>query len=128
MTTRWVFLDTVTSETWTVPMNPNAMTSPLLDHATTPGTVSPIDARHYGARRVLSAPKEWKISGLVRTQSHHDLLIYWASKTDLLHITDHYGRTFAARIRSIDMQDRKANRNVPWRLRYSINALSYGVV
>lgn len=125
---RWVFLDTVTTETYTVPMNPKAMTSPFLSHATTPGTRSPVDLRFYGTRRAIRPAKEWQFSGLVRTQGHHDALVYWASKTNLLNITDHYGRTFAVRIRSIDMQDRKANRQVPWRLQYTVTALSYGVV
>jgi len=80
--------------------------------------------------RVLRRPRtatEWTFAGVVRTQAHHDSLIYWAAKTNKLTITDHYGRVVTARIRSIEMEDRKPTPNVPWRLRYTVSALSYGV-
>lgn len=124
---RWIFYDTVTLATWTVPLNPNSMSSPFLDQSTSPGVRSPID----GTMRVRRSPrnaKEWEFAGVVRAQEHHDTLIAWAGKTNLLHITDHYGRKFAVRIRSIDMEDRKPTPNTPWRLRYRVQALSYGVV
>lgn len=124
---RWVFLNTVTDETWTVPMNPNAMSSPFLDQVTSRGARSPIDGR-MRVRRNKRNVKEWTFSGVARTEEHHDALVYWSAMTDLLHVTDHYGRTFAVRIRSTNIEDRKANRLVPWRTKYTFNCLSYGVV
>ena len=124
MTTRWVLTDPATDETWTMPINPDQMTSP-----------HPAPKRlrtQYGIRRgvhrirtFMSAPtaNDWEWQGVIRTEEHYDALVAWAQKPNEVHVTDHLGRTWEVLISQFQPTDRKPTVNVPWRLRYRMRAL-----
>lgn len=123
-TLRWTFTEVDTSETYTVPINPDAMTSPFkdrsLEHAASKrfgGSTAITSFRH------ADSPKEWEFSGVIRTQAHHDALKAWEQKPGLIHISDHLGRVFEVMLTSFAPTDRKPTGGVTWRLRYVMKAL-----
>lgn len=125
MTIRWIFYDPVLVETWTVPINPDGMTSPekpaknvrfakyvhgeLLEPRTMTFLVKP------GAR-------DWEFSGAIRTQAHYLELVRWTKKTNAVRVTDHLGRTWLCYLTDFVPVDRKPTLNTPWRLRYTVKA------
>lgn len=128
MTVRWTFRDTVTSETWTMPINPDAMTSPQpskqLKHA--------IGVR-YGLNRVrtfMSAPQpvQWSWEGVIRSQEHHDALLAWAGRTHPVEVTDHLGRTWKVLFQKFEPTDRQPTATTPVRERYRMTVLNLGRV
>lgn len=112
MTVRWTFTDPVTSDTYTVPINPNAMTSPFKKTSKQVLPASPVNGRV----RALSTPQpiEWQFSGVIRIQAHYDALLTWVSKPYPVSITDHLGRTFPVLLTSFDPQDQRANLATKW--------------
>jgi len=117
---RWTFLDTVTAEAWTMPINPDSMDSPFpmrqFVHA-------------KGLRRGLSRTRTFlakpqgtviEFGGAIRTKAHHDALEHWAYKTVPIELTDHLGRTWRVYVTDFTPIDRKPTARTPWRLRYSM--------
>lgn len=89
---RWLFEDPVLATSYRVPFNPNKMTSPIR-----PRTLSSVQTirvhwriREDGAKK----PYEWTFSGVIRTIDHHNQLLLWSRKNNVIYITDHLGRTF----------------------------------
>lgn len=122
---RWTFTVVATGETVTLPYNPNAMTSPFLQQATTRSPISPIDGL-VRATRTKAAAKEWTFGGFIRSKAHHDLLRYWAAKKGLIDVTDHFGRSFRVRFVACDVDEKKPTKAKPWRLNYTMRTLTYG--
>lgn len=112
MTARWIFHDPVAVETYTVPINPNAMTSPFPKTAKQTLPASPVDGRV----RALSTPQpvEWQFSGVIRTQAHYDALLAWVRKQNPVEITDHLGRTFTVLLTTFDPQDQRTPLTTKW--------------
>lgn len=120
---RWTLSDPATSETWAMPINPDAMTSPF------PGK-SIVTA--YGSRRGRRRPRtvmtpppivEWEWEGVIRTEAHYDQLHTWATKGREVHVTDHLGRTWEVLLQAFIPEDRKPTPQTPWRMRYSMRSL-----
>lgn len=126
MTTRWIFTDDVASETWTVPINPDSMTSPE----------PPVKNVRYARGRVsdqggdprvvtlLNKPgsRDWEFGGAIRTQAHYDALLAWTEKTNDITITDHLGRVWRVYLTDFVPTDRQPTKQVFWRLRYTVKA------
>lgn len=112
MTTRWVFTDTAAAETYTVPINPNAMTSSVKKTAKQTLPASPVDGRI----RVLSKPQpiDWQFSGVIRTQAHYDALLHWVQKSYPIQITDHLARTLTVLLTSFEPQDERVHLTTKW--------------
>lgn len=123
-TVRWTFTEVETSEEYTVPINPDAMTSPYSDrtfqHA---GGTRLLGGRWLTSVRTPDAAKEWEFSGPIRTQAHHDDLETWSKKPGLIHVSDHLGRVFEVMFTAFEPTDRKPTGQTPWRLRYVMKAL-----
>ena len=131
-TVRWQFHDSHESESWTLPMNPNAMTSP---HAMRQYKYGHGVDRGLNRIRVFELPHDpisWEFSGYIRTKQHHDELRRWADKQHEIEITDHLDRTFEVIIQHYAPEDRVIG-EVPlssslsderrWRMRYKMTAL-----
>lgn len=122
MTTRWVLLDTVTAATWTMPLNPDSMSSPFprrnlkFSH----GWRADQRVRAFSGAR---EPIEWEWSGVIRSKSHYDSLVEWAEKSVAVDVTDHLGRTFRVFLTEFNPLDRRPTPRVEWRLRYTMKAL-----
>lgn len=122
-TPRWVFSDPVTSESWTMPINPDSATSP---HPTkTIKTAFGVRRGNDRFRTILNPPTpvEWQWSGAIRSKAHHDQLLAWAERPGLVHVADHLGRTWEVIFSKFDPTDRRPTPNTPWRQRYTMTAL-----
>lgn len=125
---RWTLTDPVTSDTWTMPINPDAMTSPHrgreLTHAR--GNKSGLQR----ARSFMRPPQpvEWQWEGVIRSQEHYDELLLWASKSYPIHVTDHLNRTWLVVIRKFAPTERRPTATVPVRMRYAMETLNLGEV
>lgn len=128
MTTRWVLTDPATSETWMMPINPNAMTSPQagknlqnsygIDRAYDPGS-----RQRVNTFLAPPSPTQWEWSGVIRSKDHYDAYVHWTQKPSEIHVTDHLGRTWEVLITAFAPEDRVPTQTVPWRLTYSVKAL-----
>lgn len=123
MTTRWTFTEVATTATYTVPINPDAMSSPTQERQAS--TAFGISGGRVRPRTLMSPPqaKEWEFSGAIRTQEHHDALLEWSRKDGLVRVTDHLGRVFEVMFTSFQPTERQPTRSTPWRLRYTMKAL-----
>ena len=117
---RWTFVDTVTSETWTVPINPDSMSSPF-------PTRQFVHAKGFAGglnrtRTFLAKPQATVIEfgGVIRTKAHHDALEAWARKTVPIELTDHLARSWRVYVTEFIPTDRRPTARTPWRLRYSM--------
>lgn len=121
-TVRWVLRDTSTGAQWTMPINPDSMSSPF----------SARNMKYAGGwakdRRLRAiagarAPVEWEWSGAIRSKSHYDRLVEWAEKSVAVDVTDHLGRTFRVYLVEFTPTDRRPTPRVSWRFRYTMKAL-----
>lgn len=107
--TRWIFHDTVTDEVWTVPINPDSMTSPEPKRALSPVPGHPKNLLRPRALRTASDPTPWSFSGAIRTQTHLDTLNQWASREVAVDITDHIDRTYRVYIEKFTPVQRRTH-------------------
>lgn len=123
-TVRWQFQDTETNETWTMPINPNKMSSPEFAR----------NLRYaYGLKRGLDRPRtmarppsivDLTWGGVIYTQEHHDKLAYWARKEVPVILTDHMGRSWEVVMKSFVPTDRRPkNSEQRSRFTYEMSAL-----
>jgi hypothetical protein len=122
-TVRWVFHEVDTGATYTVPINPDSMTSPFPERQMSTSYGSRSGGTRLRTNEHPSAAKEWEFGGVIRTQAHHDALAAWAHKPGRVNVSDHLGRTFQVVFQSFEPTDRSPTPNTPWRLRYAMTAL-----
>lgn len=122
MTLRWTLLDPATSETYTLPQNPNLMDSPTLAERTI--TVPSIG----GIRTMRSGrlPTTWSFSGSVRLQADYSALLGWKSH-DLIHITDHRSRVLEVIPLGFEPTPKRIT-DRPWGFTYKFTGLYLGRV
>jgi hypothetical protein len=122
VTTRWTFQDTATGETYTVPINPNAM-SPLGKRGTLKRTRG-----IYGVVTTRQVPSqvEYSFGGVIRSQDHYDALLTWVAKTVPVIITDHLGRRCRVYLTSFEPQDRSVTPKAPTRWTYTVKGTLLG--
>lgn len=116
---RWQFYDPVLNETYTVPLNPNKMTSPWAERKFVYRTTT---AGRGGANVIYEARADlaqWQFSGSVFDQAHHDSLLEWSNKANTCFITDHYGRVFKVLFVKFDPTP-KPTYGKPWRHDYTM--------
>lgn len=124
---RWRLKNAARSLDWTMPINPNSMSSPHYQRGTIGYSVSPVDA-HVRAFRPSLKAFEWQFGGVIRTQEHHDTLRDWCGYTERITLTDHLDRTWRVRLFSFEPEERRPTPSVPWRFRYVVRAYMYGRV
>jgi len=109
---RWQFSDSTVPETWTVPFNPNVMSSPFrkTTKESMPGAIND------GRPRALSTdtPVEWTFGGVMRTQFHYDEMLRWVQKPNEVQITDHLSRTFVVLLTQLEITDVHAKNLTKW--------------
>lgn len=129
MTVRWIFIDGTT--TWTVPINPNEMSTPYASKRRQTMGNSGGPANRAGTIYTLQAPvvpHEWTFGGVIRTEDHHNQLLAWSQKNRPVRITDHFGRTWEVLIVQFDATDRRPTANNAWRMKYTMRTLMLGRV
>lgn len=122
-TVRWVFTEVDTGATYTVPINPDSMSSPYHERQMQTSYGSRAGGNRLRTTELPPAAKEWEFGGAIRTKAHHDALAEWADKSGLVNVTDHLGRTFQVIFQAFEATDRSPTPSTPWRLRYTMSAL-----
>lgn len=123
---RWIFEDPLNAnEVWTVPMNPNKMTSPYRGHSTTTTATSPITGQASGIR-TPDVAVEWQFSGDLKSEAHFNQLLYWAGKPNRIYVTDHLGRKWLCFLTKFDPVPKGTSPTNQWRYTYTVSALVYG--
>lgn len=123
LTTRWIFHDPGTGDSWTVPINPDSMGNPTPAKGLAFGRNVRSGGRQTTFRQVPK-PVEWEFAGVIRTQAHHDNLLAWLNRRGIIEITDHLSRTFEVMLTGFEVTERAPTKSgVRWRMRYSMKAL-----
>lgn len=127
---RWVFHDPKLNETWTVPKNPDAMTSPYPTRKYVYNSTTAGPAGVSVANEAHADPTQWQFSGLVTDQNHFDSLVKWSRKQNRFSIIDHFGRALIVSIDKIDMVPRRVNPMFGryWTHTYSATCSVYAII
>lgn len=120
---RWLFYDPVLDESYRVPINPNRMTSPLREKSL--DTVTNVFGRIRTRRIDPNAPYEWSFSGVIRDIDHHDALVTWMKKLNLITITDHLGREFQVLPQEINITEKRPSAQKPDKFDYEMTVLVF---
>lgn len=116
---RWTFTDPTTGETWTVPLNPNTMSSP---HP--PRNIQAMATT--GGRAIMTeapvAPYEWTFGGEILTAEHYAKLKEWSEKKNQVVVSDHYGRRITLAFVHFSPEPKRALRRY-WRNTYQMRTL-----
>lgn len=123
---RWVYRDLVSGETYTVPINPNAMTTPYPQRKFIYKSTTAGPAGTTVTNEAHADPQQWQYSGDILDKAHFDALVYWSRKQNRVQITDHYGRAFIITIDQFNPVPKRAV-NVPWRHTYTVSASVYAI-
>ncbi len=101
---RWQFIDIASGEHWTVPINPNAMTSPFpaRKYTVNATTAGPNGGTHV-VYEALADPVPWTFSGTCLTLDHVNGLLAWSGIKNKIKIVDHFGRTFTVTLDQFDV-------------------------
>jgi hypothetical protein len=116
---RWVFYDPLLPETYTVPINPNEMTSPWPERKFVYRTTT---AGRNGANVIYEGRADlaqWQFGGVILDQSHYDALRHWSEKPNSCYVTDHLGRTFKVLFDKFDPKPKQAY-GKPWKHEYQM--------
>lgn len=96
----WVF-DDGAGDTYTVPINPNKMTSPYPEKAITTHVTTAVDGNtlYFQGR---SAPANWQFGGKILDKDHYDNLRKWVYEKGRIVITDHFNRAISCLLLKFD--------------------------
>lgn len=121
---RWKFKDLKTNEVWTVPLNPDNMTSPYPQRKYVYNSTTAGPAGTTVTHEAHSDPVSWQFSGQILDRDHFDKLLYWSRKKNRIQITDHYGRIFIVLLDQFNVLPKRAY-GKPWRHTYTMTASVY---
>lgn len=121
---RWVFYDAVTPETYTVPINPNEMTSPWAERKFVYRTTT---AGRGGANVIYEGRADlaqWEFSGTILDADHYAALLKWSQKANSCTVTDHLGRSFKVLFAKFDPKPKQAY-GKPWKHDYTMTCFVF---
>ncbi len=125
---RWVIEDPSPGGlgTYTVPINPEKMTSPWPQRLLqTERTVADDGVEMTWAS--VEASTDWQFTGAVITQAHYDKINAYAALNRRIYITDHRSRTWIVGIREIAWEKIPAQTN-EYAWRYTVSAEIFGTL
>jgi hypothetical protein len=126
MVQRWVFSDPSVPETYTVELNPNAMTSIWREKNITYAATTAVDGQTLMTEGNPN-PKQWEFSGVLISKEHYDALLKWSKKRVRTYITDHYGRRLTVYWTNFSPVPQRSVK-YPWRHNYTCTAVILGVL
>lgn len=119
---RWTFYCPGTGESYTVPRNPDDMTSPFPERNITTKHTTAVNGQVLlieGAPQVAN----WQFSGTVADARHYEQLRHWVNDINQrVQITDHYGRVIECVLVSFAPKPRRDIRRL-WSHTYEIKAI-----
>lgn len=123
MVRRWKFTDTYGDRgSWTVPQNPNRMSSPFPRRNVTGGTTTAVDGQVI-LFEGNTEPAQWEFGGSIRSKEHYEGLREWVyGLRRRITITDHFGRDIECVLQQFDPVPKRSVA-VYWRHDYMIRAV-----
>lgn len=122
---RWVFTDPSTSETYTVPINPNQMTAPFPQRQFTTKATTAVDGKGIVYEGQVK-PADWNFQGVILDSTHYGNLKDWVYNHGRIQITDHYGRIITCVLQNFNATPKRAA-SKPWKHEYTITAIVFSV-
>jgi len=119
---RWVFTDPATGETYTMPRNPSAMTTPFPQRNITAKMTTAINGQML-LTEGSPTPANWQFTGITVDAAHYEKLRHWVN--DINHrvqITDHYGRVIDCVLLLFDAKPKRDMHRL-WSHDYTVTAL-----
>lgn len=119
---RWVFTCPATGETYTVPRNPDQMTSPFATRTVSAKFTSAVSGK---ALLTEGAPAlaQWQFGGTCVDAAHYEKLRHWVNDINSrVTITDHYGRVITCVLTFFDAKPRRDMHRY-WSHTYQITAM-----
>lgn len=101
---------------YTVPINPNSMSSPLPSKS--------VEVVGQRALQAPPAPTSWTFGGIIYTEEHYVALQEWVELGGRIQLSDHLGRTFSVQLLAFEPVPTRSRK--PWRYQYEIRAQVYG--
>ncbi len=117
---RWRFVDPADASVYTVPFNPNKMTSPFPPRAMSTAATTGVDSRPLVFEGGLIG-HEWSFSGVILDKAHLDALLFWSKKQNRFFIFDHLGRRFTVAPRQLDATPALRSMSHYWRHDYTFS-------
>lgn len=122
---RWQFRDMTTGEAYTVPLNPNEMTSPYpAREFSYKGTTAGPKGGQAVTYEAWSGVQDWQFGGAILDEDHFLGLLKWAYCPHKVQITDHLGRTFVVVFKQLDATPKRSYQR-KWHQTYTMHALVY---
>lgn len=106
---------------WTVPINPNEMSSPFGEKNVSVRVTSAVDGRAL-LFEGQAPPPNWTFGGAILDASHHERLLFWSEKRNRVIIRDHFGREIVCYILSFEATPKRSAGRY-WRHDYTVTAL-----
>lgn len=120
---RWLFEDAVAATSYRVPINPNRMSSPFRQKQLS--TLTNVQGRIRTRMTGHNVPYEWTFSGVIRDIDHHDALLLWSKKKNLISITDHLGREWECLPQRFDVTEKRPSAQIPDKFDYTFTVLIF---
>lgn len=125
MVQRWQFRDIKTGETYTVPLNPNEMTSPFPPRQFAyKGTTAGPNGGSAVTYEAWAGTQEWTFGGAILDEQHYKDLLAWSYRQNKVQITDHYGRVFTVVFTQFDAVPKRSYQHY-WHHTYTMHATVY---
>jgi hypothetical protein len=123
---RWVLTDPADLlETWTFEVNPSSAESFQVTWQADPFRPAMTGVALIRRKRQLTSTS---FSGVLRTRSMYDALVEWVSKDKVLHLTDHWLRTWEVLLQGLEITQERASPSAPWRMPYVVRCVVFGEV
>lgn len=127
---RWRFEDPAdtnpTTRVYTLPWNPNKMSSPFPERNITFEGTTALDGQPL-MWESIAAPASWSFGGVTKDDAHYEALRSWVyDRQGRLYVWDHYGRRLTVSMKKFDPEP-KTSIGHRWRHTYTITALVYAI-
>lgn len=123
----WIF-DDGAGDTYTVPVNPNKMTTLYAAKAISTRTTTAIDGNtlFFQGRTPVT---DWQFAGVLFDKTHYDALYRWVYQKGRITITDHFNRKIACVLTLLDAAPPEQGRSIRhyWLHQYTVKALVISV-
>jgi hypothetical protein len=108
--THWILTEKATSQTWTMPTNPNTMTGlPMTKQLSSAGPAAQPATRLRTFQSSAGAERlEW--SGVILDTDHYQNLLTWSAKPGVIVVTDHLQRSFEVLIQAFTPESKAGRR------------------
>jgi len=124
---RWTFQDPAfPSVIYTLPWNPQTMSSPFPARSITALATTAIDGQVL-LQEGMAEPANWSFSGIIKDAAHYEALRGWTYGHGRIYIFDHFGRQLTVVLKNFKPSPEKIRIGHYWRHTYEVEGLVLAV-